>query len=126
MRLAERYEVPRSVLLGRPLPGPGETLWTDEDLDWAIAYEAYKATLCPQCGTDHSLWAADSDAFVAIPTRCPGRQAIALAEKEIPEEERNQGAYAALIPGDEYDRREEIKDAAARLGLKRPKLRWVQ
>lgn len=125
MRLAERYEVPRSILLGRPLPAPGEPLFLDEDRDWLFEWEQYKATICGQCGTDHQLWKNDPDAYHAVLTRCPGKEAIAIAEREIPEGEQGRGAYATLVHRDEFEWREEFKDAAARLDLEKPDLRWL-
>ncbi|MCG6499466.1 hypothetical protein [Kitasatospora sp. A2-31] len=41
--------MPRSVFLGRPVPGPGEVLWTDEDRAWALALLQVEAETC-SCG----------------------------------------------------------------------------
>jgi len=36
--------------LGRPMPGPGEPLWTDEDRGWALALIVEESEECPGCG----------------------------------------------------------------------------
>lgn len=41
--------MPRSIFLGRPLPQPGEPLWTDEDRGWAYALMEVEADVCPDC-----------------------------------------------------------------------------
>jgi hypothetical protein len=123
MAVAERYQVPRSILLGRPMPRPGEPLWLPDDREWAIVYEQFKRGVCTRCGTRHEEWADDPDAYVAVPTRCPGAEALAISDEQIPEQERARGAFSVLIRGDEWDAREDIKDAASRLGLRRA--RWA-
>jgi hypothetical protein len=80
MRIAEANPLPRSILLGRPIPEPGEPLWLPDDLEWAIAHEQHKATICPDCGTDHSKWWEQREPYVAIGDRCPGREAISIAD----------------------------------------------
>ncbi len=42
--------VPRSILLGRPIPGPGEPLWLPQDLDEALAWQVEVDSQCPGCG----------------------------------------------------------------------------
>lgn len=42
--------MPRSVLLGRPLPAPGEPLFTDEDTAYAVALAEEEQATCPSCG----------------------------------------------------------------------------
>ncbi|MFD9124358.1 hypothetical protein [Kitasatospora sp. NPDC059571] len=42
--------MPRSVFLGRPLPGPGEPLWTEDDRSWALALLLVEAEVCRGCG----------------------------------------------------------------------------
>jgi hypothetical protein len=42
--------VPRSLFLGRPLPGPGEPLWTEDDRAWALALLQVEAEACTGCG----------------------------------------------------------------------------
>lgn len=124
MATARQYQVPRSLLLGR-VPLPAEPLWLDEDLEWALAYEGFLGSICRRCGTRHEEWRNNPDAYVAVPTRCPGAEALAIADKDIPEDEQARGAYSVLVRGDEFDVRLEQRDAAARLGLPRPHLRML-
>lgn len=42
--------MPRSIFLGRPVPGPGEPLWLPDDRAWAIALRRVEADECPGCG----------------------------------------------------------------------------
>lgn len=42
--------MPRSILLGRPMPRPGEPLFTDEDTAYALALAEEEAATCPSCG----------------------------------------------------------------------------
>jgi hypothetical protein len=121
MAVAERYATPRSIVLGRPLPAPGKPLWLAEDLDWAIAFEQYKASVCKRCGTRHEEWDGNPDAYVAVHERCPGEQALALSDEEIPEAERGRGAFSVLIPVDVDYWRREYAEAAERLGMKDPR-----
>jgi hypothetical protein len=125
MSVARQYQQPRSIVLGRPLPAPGEPLWLPEDLEWAIAYERRLASICGGCGTRREDWEGlgpeDPEPFVSITDRCPGCYEIALGDKDIPEDERSLGARSVLLPGSVYDRRVEIVEAAERLGMKKPR-----
>jgi hypothetical protein len=47
---ARAWGVPRSILLGRPMPGPGEPLWLPEDRWWALALLEVEAAACRDCG----------------------------------------------------------------------------
>lgn len=38
------------MFLGRPVPGPGESLWTDDDRAWALALLQVEAETCAGCG----------------------------------------------------------------------------
>lgn len=42
--------MPPSIFEGRPLPGPGEVLWTEEDRRWALALIVEEGEKCPGCG----------------------------------------------------------------------------
>lgn len=127
MAVAARYATPRSIVLGRPLPAPGEPLWLPDDLEWALAHEQYTASVCSGCGTRREAWDGlgpeDPEPFVPVHDRCPGCYEIALADKDIPEDERALGARSVLLPGQVYDARVDIIEAAARLDM--PKPRWV-
>lgn len=118
MAAARHYQLPRSIFLGRPWPLPGQSLWLDDDRDWAIEYEEYLASICGRCNTRHADW-DKPDAFVAVHERCPGAEALAISDEEIPEKERDRGAYSVLIPVDVAYWRDEFKEAAENLSLPR-------
>jgi hypothetical protein len=118
MAVARQYGQPRSIVLGRRLPKPGKRLWLPEDLEWAIAYEQYLATVCGSCGTRREDWERDPDAYVAVTDRCPGCHELAISDEEIPEAERARGARSVLMPGDTFGFRQDIRDAATRLNLR--------
>lgn len=50
MELCDRWGIPHSMLLGRPVPHPGEVLWTDEDHAKQLAYVRYRRGFCGGCG----------------------------------------------------------------------------
>jgi len=50
--------VPRSILLGRPWPQPGEEFFTTEDTDYAIALAEEERDTCGQCGL-LKVWCRD-------------------------------------------------------------------
>ena len=50
--------MPRSILLGRPWPAPGEPLFTTEDTDYAIALAEEERDTCPACGMPKA-WCRD-------------------------------------------------------------------
>lgn len=53
--------MPRSILLGRPWPSPGEPLFTDEDTAYALALAEEERDACPSCGMPKA-WCRDNDA----------------------------------------------------------------
>ena len=58
--------MPRSIFLGRA-QAPGEPLWTEDDIDAALAYMDYLDSLCPGCG--HSRHESfDPENFMAYST----------------------------------------------------------
>jgi len=67
--------------------GVGDGRWTPRDREKALAYRAYVATVCPHCGTREDEWEADEEAYVAMATRCPGCEALAERQAQIPPEE---------------------------------------
>ena len=50
--------MPRSILLGRPWPKPGEPLFLPEDTDYAIALAEEEQDTCSQCGMPRA-WCSD-------------------------------------------------------------------
>lgn len=49
--------------MGRPMPGPGEVLWTDEDRAWALALAEVERECCPDCGQPWSEAANPDNEF---------------------------------------------------------------
>jgi hypothetical protein len=78
--------VPRSILLGRPWPTPGEPLFWPEDTDLAVALHeeeaAEAAEKCPLCGLPKSICRdpANQLRFKASYERCHATNAIAQAQ----------------------------------------------
>ena len=72
MEAARAWGVPRSILLGRPMPAPGEPLWLPEDRWWALALLEVEAGLCRDCGHPSAeTTAADAEfAYDATIVRC--------------------------------------------------------
>ncbi len=50
--------MPRSILLGRPWPRPGEPLFLEEDTAYAVALAAEERDTCPSCGMPR-VWCRD-------------------------------------------------------------------
>lgn len=137
MAVARQYQQPRRIILGEPLPAPGEPLWHDDDREWAIAYEDYLGGICDGCGTPRHLWDGAKEGelpFVGVPVSCRGCEEKHDTEEEIPEPERKPWRRVVMIRGEAYDRRQElaeademlreqrrvVSEAAERLGLPRP------
>jgi hypothetical protein len=68
----------------RPLPGPGELAWTDEDRDLALAYQDEQDATCPGCGhpLDESTNADNADAYDVTVSVCHGCAARERAAKD--------------------------------------------
>lgn len=125
MAVAEKYATPRSIVIGGPVPAPGEPLWLPEDLEWAVAYERFKASRCGGCGTHRDEWPDDPNApdpYVTERDRCPGCHALAQEDEDIQNEGHDALAMrAVLVPGDAFEMAQDIRDAEVRLGLRRPR-----
>lgn len=75
---AREHGIPRSIFLGRPLPGPGEPLWLDEDRDWALALQELEADTCSGCGQSRSesTLGQNEYGYTVTPERCHSCAAI--------------------------------------------------
>jgi hypothetical protein len=51
--------------------------------------------VCPDCGTREEEWDADDEAYVTLAVRCPGCEAIADRQAEIPQDAR--GIKVSLV-----------------------------
>lgn len=80
---ARAWSTPRSVFLGRPMPGPGEPLWLAEDRWWAMALLAVEADTCNSCGQSLTLSThLDGEgAFNSELVTCHGCRAAAMRVK---------------------------------------------
>ena len=72
--------VPLSIFRGRPWPGPGEPLFTDDDRRWALAWQFDTDSRLPcGCYPDETTGIDNDDMFVAVPTVCHRHRAIGEA-----------------------------------------------
>ena len=65
--------MPRSILLGRPWPKPGEPLFLPDDTEYALAWQDDQAAKCPGgCGQymDECLDPASEEQWTAAAVRC--------------------------------------------------------
>ena len=81
--------MPRSILLGRPWPQPGQPLFLPEDTNWALAHAEYKAQVaaarCHLCGLPKKVCRNPDNqfAFEAEIERCHATYAMASAQERI-------------------------------------------
>jgi hypothetical protein len=54
------------------MPGPGEVAWTEDDVEYALAWQALASDDCPGCGQPRSESFADDnhDAYTVRKLRC--------------------------------------------------------
>lgn len=94
--------VPRSILLGRPWPAAGEPLWTEADVEAALAWQADLDSQCPGCGhpTDQAWADEHADDYDGRAMRCHACTAAARRSKGIPADD-----LAGVYVFAEYDPR---------------------
>lgn len=82
--------------------GHGDGSWSDLDRRKALAYRAYKRTVCPGCGTRAAEWdehaGGDEDAYRASTHRCVGCQILADKQAEVPDGPDGRGIKTFLLP----------------------------
>jgi hypothetical protein len=97
MELCREYRMPHSYFRGH-----GDGTWSDLDRRKALAYEEYRRSVCPQCGTRPEEWdeaaGGDEDAYRAITHRCVGCQLLADKQKTVPDDDEGHGVKVLLIP----------------------------
>jgi len=97
MELCDRWGIPHSLFRGH-----GDGTWTGLDRRKALAYQAYKRTVCAGCGTRPAEWdeeaGGDEDAYTALTHRCIGCQIIADKQQTIPTNDEGHGVKVLLIP----------------------------
>jgi hypothetical protein len=89
--VCRQYGISHSHFLGGP------PVWTDDDQDKAIAYEALLRVTCSSCGTRDEEWKEDPVAYLGHLWRCPGCETLELEKKNVPEEGA-EGIHVGLIP----------------------------
>lgn len=125
MAVARQYQQPRSIILGR-VRKPGEPLWLPLDLEWALEYERYVASICPGCGTPRHAWDGARPGelpFVGVTRTCGGCEEKGITEEEIPEEQRKPWHYVEMVPGGVFDAQRELDEANEMLADYRAGLR---
>lgn len=98
LELCESYRIPHSQFLG-----VGTGRWTQRDREKALAYRAYRSTICPQCGTRHDDWDHghddEHDRYAVSVQRCVGCQVIADKQDELRKTDTDMnGLKIALVP----------------------------
>lgn len=76
------------------MPGPGEPLWTAEDFEYAVAWQAELDSRCPGCGHHvDEAWNRDNhNAYEGSTHRCYACMAAARASRSMDSEIRD-GVY---------------------------------
>lgn len=77
LALADRMQVSHSHLKGGP------ALWSDVDVEKALAYAAWKAGVHGKCGTHAGDWADGAVPFEAYDWRCTGCELIESYEHSV-------------------------------------------
>ncbi|WP_226599558.1 hypothetical protein [Streptomyces violascens] len=97
MELCDRYRIPHSLFLGA-----GDGGWSEADRAKALAFEAYRRSVCEQCGTRASEWdeaeGGDRYAYVTTTVRCVGCELIAVEQDQVPEGPDGYGVRIGLVP----------------------------
>lgn len=82
LRYAAEHAIPYTLFTGqRGNPAPGEPLWTDEDVEAALAWQELQDATCRGCGNplEESMNADNESAYVVKTLVCHGCRAV---EKE--------------------------------------------
>lgn len=78
--------------------GSGEpAVWTEQDAEYALAWQARQAVACSNCGTRREEWDKDRFAYVAHQQYCPGCEVLHQAQRDVREEIRP-FVHIGLIP----------------------------
>ena len=86
----------------RPVPGPGDEAWTDDDITAALEWQSWQAQLCAGCGhpRDESMSHEDhGPTYTAEALRCRACEAKDIARREwVDAEGSTDGLYFAALP----------------------------
>lgn len=95
--MCDRYRIPHSYFVGA-----GDGRWSESDRVKALAFEAYRRSVCEQCGTRAAEWdeSVDGDRFAYVTTtvRCVGCELIATEQQTVPEGPDGYGVRIGLVP----------------------------
>jgi hypothetical protein len=95
--------VPRSVLLGRPWPKPGEPLFLPDDIDGALDLQLDEDSRCSRGHRLDEAAGEDGEAYVARHFTCDACAAIDLAEHHAQRDVRDaEGDAYDLVAGRHY------------------------
>lgn len=68
----------------------------------ALAFEAYRRSVCEQCGTRAAEWdedrGGDRFAYVTTTVRCVGCELIATEQQQVPDGAEGYGVRIGLVP----------------------------
>jgi hypothetical protein len=82
--------------------GAGDGRWSAGDRAKALAFEAYRRSVCEQCGTRAAEWdeaqGGDRYAYVTTTLRCVGCELIAVEQDQVPEGPDGYGVRIGLVP----------------------------
>jgi len=97
LELCHEWGIPHSQFRGI-----GDGTWTARDRAKALAYQAWRRTVCPQCNTRAEEWTDDRgefvEAYIAASHKCFGCEEIARKQAEVPEGKPGWGVKVYLIP----------------------------
>ncbi len=71
--------------------------WDQDDRDKALAYQRWRAEVCPQCGTRESDWVDDEWAYVTHTWHCKGCELLDTEGKDEMDGA-EPGTHVALLP----------------------------
>jgi hypothetical protein len=91
--------MPRSILLGRPWPLPGEPLFLEDDLEALLEWQREQALVCPGCGLpgDETLDKDSAFSYRARVLRCHGCAARDRAAEERAKQESDDAGIFYMI-----------------------------
>ncbi|WP_433547162.1 hypothetical protein ACQPZG_20315 [Streptomyces sp. CA-294286] len=105
MELCDRFHIPHSLFLGA-----GDGRWTETDRVKALAFEAYRTSVCDQCGTRAAEWdeehGGDRYAYVTTTVRCVGCELITAEQDQVPDGADGYGVRIGLVPRAEWEKQE--------------------
>ncbi|MEN8649120.1 hypothetical protein ABCR94_00330 [Streptomyces sp. 21So2-11] len=81
--------------------GAGEGRWSEADRAKALAYDAYRSSVCTNCGTRAAEWdeaqGGDRYAFVTTTVRCVGCELISAEQDQVPDGADGYGVRVGLV-----------------------------